>query len=242
MISRRALLSLSFVSPLMVVPVQAAKDVELLEAIQKLKDAGSYTWRTESLITPGSATPVVTEGWHNVAQGLYVKVTSEKHTVELAARSGVVVASTGEEWRPVKKFTRSDLDHSMIRSLADLKLPHVDLAQLQNAWRPSRKNTADFFEGEVGLNAAPKIVGILIQQAGNRLDGVSLSQINATVTLSGGLPSQWVLESRFSSPQGLLSSRQGARMALRTQFSNIGSTTVNMPAAAEAAIIAVKTR
>ena len=242
MISRRAMFTLSFISALMVVPVQAAKDVELLEAIQKLKDAGSYTWRTESLITPGSATPVVTEGWHNVAQGLYVKVTSEKHTVELAARSGVVVASTGEEWRPVKKFTRSDLDHSMIRSLADLKLPHLELAQVQDAWTPSRKNTADFFEGEVGLKAAPKILGILTRQAGNPLDGFSISQSNATITLSGGLPLRWVLESRFSSPHGLLSSRQGAKMVLLTQFSNIGSTTVNMPAAAEAAIIAVKTR
>jgi hypothetical protein len=242
MISKRAFLALSFASSFLAVPVQAAKDTELLEAIQKLKDAGSYTWRTELRISPGPTAPMVTEGWYSATQGLYVKVRSEKHSVELAVRSGVVVARTGDEWRPVKKFTRSDLDHSMIRGLADLKLPHLDLAQIQDSWRSSRKNTADQFGGQVGLNAARKLVDLLIQQAGARLGNHSIAQSNASVILSGGLPSRYVLESRFSGPPGLLSSGQGMQVVLITQFSNVGSTTVTLPTAAEAAIIAEQTR
>jgi hypothetical protein len=153
-----------------------------------------------------------------------------------------VVARTGDEWRPVKKFTRSDIDHSMIRGLGSLQLPHLDLAQVQDDWRPSRKNTADYFQGQMGLNAARKLVGLFVQQAGARLGGFSISQSNATITLSGGVPSRLVLESGFSGSGVLLSAGQGVQVVVITQFSNVGSTTVAMPAEAEAAIVNAQIR
>lgn len=219
----------------------AGKDAELLDAIQKLRGAGSYTWHTELRITPGVAVPVVIDGSYNSSQGLYVKVTAEKHSVELAARSGVVVAKSDGEWRLVKKFTRSDVDHSMIRGLADMKLPHIDLAEVQSAWRSGRNKTAGLFEGQLGLNAARKLANLLLQQAGTRLDGLSVNTSNAAISLSGGVPDQLVISTQFSGAQGLLSSTT-VQVVQTTQFTKVGATEVQIPLEAEAVIVAAQIR
>lgn len=223
-------------------PARAAKDMELLAAIQKLREAGSYTWHTELRITPGVAAPVMIDGSYNSSQGLYVKVTAEKHSVELAARSGVVVARSDGEWRVVKKFSRSDLDHTMIRGLADMKLPHIDLAEIQSSWRSGRSKTAGLFEGQVGLNAARKLAGLLLQQAGTRLGGLSVDTSNASITLSGGLPELVTMSSRFSGSQGPLAGMQNVQVVQTTQFTKVGATEVQIPREAEALILATLIR
>lgn len=215
-----------------------AKDEALLAAIEKLKQAGSYTWRTEVVLTPG--VPAIMEGRFSSVQGLHLKITAGKNTVELAARSGVVVAKTDDEWKPVKKFTRSDIDHTMVRELRDFKLPHLDLARVQGAWRAGRKNTAEHFEGQVSLGEARKLLSTSIRQAG-ALQVASLSPdfCNAVVHIVGGLPDRLIIQSKLSGSQGILAT-QSLQLLVSTRFSNIGSTQVQLPPEAEAAILAAK--
>lgn len=219
------------------------KETNLLAAIRKLRDAGSYSWHTDLVTNPVGKGTVVVDGHYNSTQGLYVKIVMEKYTAELAARSGVVVARTGEdEWKPVKKFTRSDMDHSMVRGLAAMKPPHVDLETVQGSWRAGRKNTPDFFEGQLGLNTANKLADVLIDQAGGYLRGLGITKSTAAISLLSGLPDRLIIQTLLSGSGGLLSPGAAAEVTQNTQFSKIGATTVEIPKQAEAAILAVQLR
>lgn len=216
-----------------------AKDEELLKAIQKLKDAGSYTWRSELNLTPGLTAPAIIEGKYNATQGVYVKVTSGKYSAELAMRGKSIVAKTDQEWKPVKKFTRSDIDHSMVRALRDIAPPHLELPAVQDTWRSSRKNTPTLFEGQMNLGTARKMVSSAIQQSGAiQLGSLNCDICKAAITLSNGLPERMILEAQLSGGSGFLSRGTNARLSQMTQLTDVGSTSIQLPPEAEAALVA----
>lgn len=217
----------------------ASKNAELEEAIEKLKKAGSYTWRTDLRIGSGAAPDALIEGVYNSTQGLYIKATAGKLAVELAARGDQIVAKTDGEWKPVKKFTRSDIDHSMIKELQKLSLPHHTLEQLPAGWRSGRKNTADYFEGQPSLSNARKEAASFLRQGGAlQLATMGVSLCKAVITLSQGLPSRLVVEFDLSGAPSLLGGRSGVSVSSSTLITEVGKTQVTFPPEAEAALLA----
>lgn len=221
-------------------PAAAAKpdETSLVNAIEQLTKTGSYTWHTElrSSLLPSAITM---EGVWNGSETL-VKVTSGSQVIHLASRDKDVVASIDNEWRAATKFTRNDSSHTIIRALKELALPHEDMARAREDWQPFRKNTASFFEGEIPVGKARKLIDTTKGLTGQvQLLKLACTECKTTVTLSGRLMERVVTEFQFSTP-GLLNGGKSSSLVATTTFSSVGNTKVVLPPEAKAALQAVK--
>ena len=211
------------------------------QAVKHLAESGSYEWKSELHIASGQNKPASIVGRYNFNQGLHLKLTLDEKTLEVAARDGVVVASTGDEWKPLKKFTRSDPVQAALRGLIDFTLPHRELESLIRKWRNVREQDDGSYQGLADVTSAKKMLGAVLQQAGksaNAKNGIDSASLKVSIWLEADLPVKTLME-LIGGGSGILGG-QGSKANVITTLSNIGSTIVTLPPEAETAIQAAK--
>ncbi len=214
-----------------------AADDAVEQAVKRLAESGGYEWKSNLILPGGPKKAVAIEGRYNLTQGVHLKLTVEGQTVEVAARDNVLVASAGDEWKPAKKFTRSDKIHTALRGLIGFILPHHELESIVSNWRNVRKQDDGSYQGTADLSSARKLLEPLLKQGAQSFSAGNAS-LKASVWLEAGLPVKCQLEFSFSG-SGLLRS-QSTQLIVLTTLSNIGSTSVTMPPEAELALQAAK--
>ena len=217
----------------------SAKDDAVEMAVKRLAESGSYEWRTEIRMPlgPNQLLPVI-EGKYSFAQGAHLKLGVGDKVVEVAAKDGAVVAKIDEDWKPAKKFTRSDQIQEALRGLTAFKLPHQELESLVARWRTVRKQDDGSYEGVADASTAGKILATASKQ-GSLPPGMQLSVLKVRIWLENGLPSKFALE--FSTSSGGIS-RRPMSFSVFTTLSNVGSTTLALSPEATAALLAAPKR
>lgn len=230
-ISRLSLLC--FVASALIPTASHAKDDTVEVAVKRLAESGSYEWRTEIRMPlgPNRRLPVI-EGKYSFAQGAHLKLGVGDKVVEVAAKDGAVVAKIDEDWKPAKKFTRSDQVQEALRGLIAFRLPHQELESLVARWRTVRKQDDGSYEGVADASTAGKILATASKQ-GSLPPGMQLSVLKVRVWLENGLPGKYALE--FSTSAGGIV-RQPMSFSVLTTLSNVGSTNFALPPEAIAAL------
>jgi hypothetical protein len=218
-----------------------AADDEVEMAVKRLAESGSYEWKSDLHLPGGQKQAVSIEGRYNFSQGVHLKLQLGEKALEVASRDGVVVASTGEEWKPAKKFTRSDTIQSALRSLIEFTLPHHQLESIVDKWRNVKKQDDGSYQGTADVTSAKKMLTSMLKQGGQigNANSAESASLKATLWLEGGLPVKSLLEFQGSGGGGIRAG-QDMKASVLTTFSNIGNTTVKLPPEAEAAILAAK--